>query len=137
MRRVILVLLFVVSTVAVASSPRHAVAEPTDLSAAALDYISSTQGIPRDQLVITTVGATRLALTGVNLTDFKVMAGDGRLFGVSFDTALGQVVDADSAIRQERQTRLDTTGVVEPGLYDRMQRQTAERIPVAIWINFA
>ena len=100
----------------------------------ALAYIAGQQAIPSDQLTIAYRTSSHLPLTGVNLTDFKVASRDGRIFGVSYDAATGAVADAAAAVQQELKLRRDTYGAVEPSLYNRLQLNAAERIPVAIWV---
>src|SRR5574341_715779 len=39
-----------------------------------------------------------------------------------------------AAAQQEQQARAATYGVLEPMLYDVLQRNAADRIPVAIWV---
>jgi hypothetical protein len=75
-----------------------------------------------------------LALTGVELVEFKVLAPDGRGFGVGFDVATGAVVDPELVAARERQARVATYGKLAPSLHARLQHNPAKRVPVAIWV---
>jgi hypothetical protein len=109
-------------------------ADPQDLATRALEFVAIQQGIPIEQLTIGQSDQSHLPLTGVDLADFKVMALDGRSFGVSFDTAAEEVVDPSAAEQDEADARAATYGVLDPALYDRLQQLGADRIPVAIWV---
>lgn len=62
------------------------------------------------------------------------MAADGRSFAVSFKSDGSEVVDPQAMAEQERQSRVETYGTVDPELAGLMMRNAAERIPVAIWV---
>jgi hypothetical protein len=112
-----------------------AAAQPSDLATRAREYVAGNQGIPVDQLEVATTTRTRLPLTGANLIDFKVMARDGRSFGVSFDVMTEQVVDSAAAAQQEQQARVAKYGVLEPALYEQLQNSPGSRIPVGVWVR--
>jgi hypothetical protein len=106
-----------------------------DLESLALQYISTQQGIAVEQLSIETSTSAELPLSGIVLADFKVMANDGRTFGVSFDRATRKAVDQNALAVQEQQLRQTTYGVLEPSLHDHLQLNGAGSIPVAIWVT--
>src|SRR5262245_31074987 len=118
----------------ITKSPGNVDLSEAALSETARQLIAERTGIPMNQLAIAEQTSSHLPLTNVNLADFKVVSSDGRIFTVSFDTATGQVVDAESAAQQEQQARTATYGILEPALYNHMQRNAAARIPVAIWV---
>jgi hypothetical protein len=105
-----------------------------ELESKALQYIAEQQGIAMNQLSIATATSAQLSLSGLVLDEFKFITTDGRMFSVSFDATTRQVVDATALFAQEQKLRQAKYGVLEPGLYNRIQGNAAERIPVAIWV---
>jgi hypothetical protein len=109
-------------------------ANAQDFAARARDYVASRQGLAIGELQIIEATRAHLPLTGVELAEFKVLTPDGRSFGVSFDVATADVLDPLAAAARERQARTSAYGKLAPTLYDRLQRNAAERLPVAIWV---
>ena len=104
------------------------------LAPRALAHIASQYGIAVNQLQIAEATEAHLPLTSIDLAEFKVLSSDGRSFGVSFDVATEQVIDPQATMAHERQAHKAAHGVLEPALYNRLQRNAAERIPVAVWV---
>jgi hypothetical protein len=100
----------------------------------ALEHIGSYQGLAPAELAIVAKDRARLPMTGVEVAEFKVLSSDGRIFRTAIDAATGQVIDADAVRQQERRARRAKYGVLEPRLYEKLSRNPAQRIPVAIWV---
>ncbi|CAN5370321.1 hypothetical protein BH23CHL1_BH23CHL1_19310 [soil metagenome] len=134
MSRTIVALLVVLSFVAVLAGPPAAIAQPADLATQARELVAQEQGIPAGELVIAETAQASFSLTGIELTEFKVMAADGRTFAVSFKSDGSEVVDAQALADAEQQAQVETYGALDPELAGLMMRNAAERIPVAIWV---
>lgn len=116
------------------ASPSVLLAQTRNFATQALWHVAGQQGVGVEELKIAESARAHLPLTDTELAEFKVMASDGRTFGVSFNVATEQVVDPLTVAEQEQLERASIYGVIEPALFDRLQRNAAERIPVAIWV---
>src|SRR4051794_10599822 len=93
-RRTGMALLAFVSSVTLFGAVTPATAAPSGPDAQALAKAADDLGVPATRLSIVQRSSAHLAMTHVDLTEYKVQAPDGREVAVSFDKATGALADS-------------------------------------------
>src|SRR6478609_8319948 len=95
-------------------------AAPSGPDAQALAKAAVDLGVPAEKLSIVQRSSAHLAMTKVDLTEYKVQAPDGREVAVSFDKATGALADSIAAQRAEASARRKNFGKLDEALAVRL-----------------
>jgi hypothetical protein len=135
-------LLALVSSVTLFGAFTPATAAPSGPDAQALAKAADDLGVPAAKLSIVQHSSAHLAMTQVDLTEYKVQAPDGREVGVSFDKRTGALADSATAQRAEAAARRKGFGKLDAALATRLAQADASAVDagtvqVAFWVKMA
>ncbi|GIH02709.1 hypothetical protein Rhe02_07760 [Rhizocola hellebori] len=132
-------LLALVSSATLFGAVTSATAAPSGPDARALAKAADDLGVPAEKLSIVQRSNAHLALTKVDLSEYKVQAPDGRLVAVSFDKATGALADSEAAQRAEAGARRKNFGKFDAALAARLAQADAgaDTVQVAFWVKMA
>jgi hypothetical protein len=135
-------LLALVSSVTLFGAVSPATAAPSGPDAQALAKAANDLGVPTAKLSITQRSSAHLAMTHIDLTEYKVQAPDGREVAVSFDKATGALADSTAAQRAEAGARRKSFGKLDAALAVRLAQADAGAldagtVQVAFWVKMA
>jgi hypothetical protein len=135
-KRILVLTILLLSTTLSLSVPRSW-QQASDYKSIAIDYVSSQNGIPKENLIVVQGNFTRFPLTSVVLWSGKVVdTSTHNTYGIYIDQS-GKVVPDVSAIRKAEQAKyLEVYGRISSNALTALATAASSQlIDAAIWIN--